>query len=41
MRGNGSGFGLHGGALTAQSDGHGKGATFTLELPQQKELTLV
>lgn len=41
-RKEGHGFGLHngalaakdlGGCLTAQSDGHGKGATFTLELP--------
>ena len=41
-RRNGHGFGLHsgalaarelGGALLAQSDGPGKGATFTLELP--------
>jgi signal transduction histidine kinase len=41
-RKNGHGFGLHscalaagqmGGALTAHSDGPGKGATFTLELP--------
>jgi signal transduction histidine kinase len=39
---NGHGFGLHssalaakelGGALLAQSDGPGQGATFTLELP--------
>lgn len=43
-RKNGHGFGLHscalaakqmGGALTAHSDGPGKGATFTLELPLQ------
>ena len=42
-RKNGHGFGLHsgalaakemGGSLTAQSDGIGRGATFTLELPQ-------
>jgi PAS domain S-box-containing protein len=45
-RKNGHGFGLHsgaiaakemGGALTAHSDGPGKGATFTLELPLQPE----
>jgi PAS domain S-box-containing protein len=43
-RKDGHGFGLHsgalaaaelGGTLTAHSDGHGKGATFTLELPLQ------
>ena len=43
-RKEGHGFGLHngalaakemGGSLTAQSDGPGKGATFTLELPRQ------
>jgi ligand-binding sensor domain-containing protein/signal transduction histidine kinase len=43
-RRNGHGFGLHGGALAARelggsltvhSDGPGKGATFTLELPMQ------
>jgi signal transduction histidine kinase len=43
-RKDGHGFGLHsgaiaaknlGGTLTAQSDGPGKGATFTLELPLQ------
>ena len=42
----GHGFGLHGsllaakemgGTLTAQSDGHGTGATFTLELPCQRQ----
>jgi len=41
-RKGGHGFGLHGsandaremgGSLTAQSDGHGRGATFTIELP--------
>jgi two-component system NtrC family sensor kinase len=41
-RKNGHGFGLHscalaakemGGTITAHSDGPGKGATFTLELP--------
>jgi signal transduction histidine kinase len=41
-RKNGHGFGLHsgaiaakelGGSLTARSDGPGRGATFTLELP--------
>jgi PAS domain S-box-containing protein len=45
---NGHGFGLHsswlaakemGGALTAQSDGPGKGATFVLELPCQPKDT--
>jgi signal transduction histidine kinase len=45
-RKDGHGFGLHsgalaakelGGSLTAQSDGPGKGATFTLELPVQRE----
>jgi signal transduction histidine kinase len=43
-RKNGHGFGLHcgalaaremGGALTAQSEGPGRGATFVLELPLQ------
>ena len=32
-RKHGHGFGLHSSALTVQSDGPGKGATFTLELP--------
>jgi signal transduction histidine kinase len=45
-RKNGHGFGLHsgalaakeiGGSLTAHSDGPGKGATFTLELPVQRK----
>jgi PAS domain S-box-containing protein len=45
-RKNGHGFGLHsgalaakeiGGSLTAHSDGPGKGATFTLELPTQRK----
>ena len=47
-RKDGHGFGLHsgalaakemGGTLTAHSDGPGKGANFTLELPVQPEST--
>jgi signal transduction histidine kinase len=49
-RKNGHGFGLHsgantakeiGGSLTVFSDGEGKGATFTLELPVNREATKV
>jgi hypothetical protein len=48
-RKDGRGFGLHsgapvarelGGSLTAQSEGTGKGATFTLELPLHSKATL-
>lgn len=48
-RKEGHGFGLHscalaaralGGSLAAQSDGPGKGATFTLELPYRPEVEM-